>query len=87
MTPLTPHSLGELIVPAVAPAVATAPVLPPPASVAAARVPASADFHPVPPGSIPDAAPLSVVASAGHVDSGFYGLMAKIPLLGRVVGR
>jgi hypothetical protein len=85
---MPPHPLGELIVPVATPtSVGAAPALPPAASVAAAPVPASADAHPVPPGSIPDPAPLPRMASAGRSGWGFYGLIAKIPVIGHVVRR
>jgi hypothetical protein len=88
-----PHPLGQLIVPAVTQgtAAAAAPALPPPSSVANVPAPANAQNHPVPPASIPDAAPMpqpvEAVPAATHSGSGLTGLMAKLPLLGHVVGR
>jgi hypothetical protein len=63
-----------------------APALPPAASVA--TVPAPASDHPVPPAPIPEAAPLPKPAATASAErhSGFSGLIAQIPLLGRVVG-
>jgi hypothetical protein len=65
---------------------APAPALPPAASVA--TVPAPASDHPVPPAPIPEAAPLPKPAATASAErhSGFSGLIAQIPLLGRVVG-
>jgi hypothetical protein len=65
---------------------APAPALPPAASVAVA--PAPAFDHPVPPAPIPDVMPLPKAAAAAPTErhSGFSGLIAQIPLLGRVVG-
>jgi hypothetical protein len=70
---------------------ASAPALPPAASVAVAPAPAQASDHPVPPASIPDTAPLPNSADAAPAakpaGSGIRGLIADIPLLGRVVGQ
>jgi hypothetical protein len=65
-----------------------APALPPAASVAAAPAPAPA-HHPVPPGLIPDNAPATTasVPATPPEHSGFRGVIAEIPLLGRVVGK
>jgi hypothetical protein len=85
-----PHPLGQLIVPAVAPGAAAAPALPPPAAVAKLPQPANSDNHPLPPASIPEPAPQPAMAFAAPAESnsgsGIYRLMAKIPLLNRVVG-
>jgi hypothetical protein len=86
-----PHPLGQLIVPAVTPGAAAAPALPPPAAVAKLPQPTDSGNHPVPPASIPDATPQPAMAYAAPADNhsgwGIYRLMAKIPLLNRVVGR
>jgi hypothetical protein len=63
--------------------------LPPAASVAAAPAPAADGRHPVPPASIPDSVPLQLAAAAPAAKSarsGIAGLLADIPLLGRMVG-
>jgi hypothetical protein len=68
---------------------ASAPALPPAPSVVVAPAPAPASDHPVPPVPIPEAAPLPKPADAasGQSRSGVAGLIAQIPLLGRVIGR
>ena len=68
---------------------AAAPAIPPTATVAARPAPLADDAHPVPPAPIPDAAPLRKAAEAAPATrhSGFSGLIAQIPLLGRMVGR
>jgi hypothetical protein len=79
--------LGELRA-APAPGVVSVPALPPAASVAAAPAPAADGRHPVPPASIPDSAPLQLAAAAPPAKparSGITGLLADIPLLGRLV--
>ena len=81
----------SLAPPTVAPAAPVvrqaAPALPPAASVTAA--PAPAPDHPVPPASIPDPAPMATasVPPAKPAHSGIRGIIADIPLLGRVVGQ
>jgi hypothetical protein len=66
-----------------------APALPPAPSVAAAPKPAFDAAHPVPPAPIPEAAPSPNLADAAqeHPRSEFSGLVAQIPLLGRLVER
>jgi hypothetical protein len=76
--------------PAIVPATpSAAPALPPAASVAAAPRPAPAPDHPVPPAMIPDAAPMATasVPNEKPAASGIRGVIAEIPLLGRVVGK
>jgi hypothetical protein len=65
-----------------------APALPPAAAVAVVSRPAPDDAHPVPPASIPEAMPLPKAADTAPAErhSGFFGLLAQFPLLGRVVG-
>ena len=63
-----------------------APALPPGAAVAAAPAPKQAGDHPVPPASIPDAAPPPPVAPVAEKHSSFRDAIAEIPLLGRMVG-
>jgi len=67
---------------------APAPALPPAASVATVSAPPADAEHPIPPAPIPEAAPLPKPADAAPAErhSGFSGLIAHIPLLGRVVG-
>jgi hypothetical protein len=86
-----PRALGELRAPATAsaaPANMSAPALPPAAPVAAVPQPVPDDAHPVPPGSIPEPVPSTTLAEAApaRAHTGFTGLIAQIPLLGRVIG-
>lgn len=80
-----PHALGKLRGPV------DAAALPPAASVAVTSAPAS--DHPVPPGLIPDGVPMATAsvpavqpAQAAHSD-GMRGVIAVLPLIGRVVGK
>jgi hypothetical protein len=67
---------------------APAPGLPPAASVASVPAPPVDAEHPVPPAPIPDVMPLPKAAAVAPAErhSRFSGLIAQIPLLGRVVG-
>jgi hypothetical protein len=67
---------------------APAPGLPPAASVATVPAPPVDAEHPVPPAPIPDVKPLPKVAAVAPAErhSRFSGLIAQIPLLGRVIG-
>jgi hypothetical protein len=63
----------------------SAPVLPPPATVAAAPAAPVDDGHPVPPGSIPEPPLVTNEAAAkpvAHPKTRLGGLVAQIPLLG-----
>jgi len=84
-----PPPLGELRGPVVAPAVAPAPAMPRAAAVAAAPKPPPDVAHPVPPASIPESVPAQQVAQSVMPQrrTGITGLIAEIPLLGRIVGR
>jgi hypothetical protein len=87
--PITPqvHIRHATRAPALSPA-APAPALPPAASVATVPAPPVDAEHPVPPAPIPDVMPLPKVAAVAPAErhSRFSGLIAQIPLLGRVIG-
>ena len=84
-----PHQAAPALAPAAS--IPTAPALPPAASVAVAPVPAHTSAHPVPPGYIPDSAPMPTAAvsapSSPPAHTGIRGVIADIPLLGRMVGK
>ncbi len=82
-----PHPLGQLRGPV--PDRAVAPALPPAAAVAVTPAPAQPSDHPVPPASIPETTPAPQVTQAAQSEhrTGIGGLIAEIPLVGRLVGR
>lgn len=65
--------------------VPAAPALPPAASVAAAPEPKVDSGHPVPPGSIPEAAPASEAAAQVEPRSRWRALLTHVPGLNRVM--
>jgi len=62
-----------------------APALPPAASVAAAPAPKADSSHPVPPGSIPEAAPASEATAQAKPRSRWRALLTHVPGFNRVM--
>lgn len=65
--------------------VPAAPALPPAASVAAAPAPKADSSHPVPPGSIPEAAPASEATAQAKPRSRWRALLTHVPGFNRVM--